>query len=85
VLEQIGELIINFLYMNKEERPIMREIADTLERARRFEKQVETQEKSLEEIESLFGDSIDIDTGDDSLSSSFAQQDILAIIEVGRR
>jgi hypothetical protein len=74
VLEQIGELIMNFLNMNKEEISTMREVADTLERARRFQKQFETQEKSLEETESLFGDSIDIDIGDDSMSSSFAQK-----------
>jgi serine/threonine protein kinase len=85
VLDEIGNLVMRCLNMNREERPTMREVADTLARARRFQMQFETEEKSLEEIESSFDDSIGIDTGDDSMSSSFAQQDILAIMEAGRR
>jgi serine/threonine protein kinase len=85
VLDEIGDLVMCCLNMNREERPTMREVADTLEKARRFQKQFEIEEKSLEETESLFGDSIDIYTGDDSMSSSFAQQDILAMMEAGRR
>jgi serine/threonine protein kinase len=85
VLEEIGDLIMNCLNMNREERPTMRYVADTLERARRFHKQFQTEEKSLEESESLFSESIDIDTGDDSMSSSFVQQNILAIMGEGRR
>jgi hypothetical protein len=76
---------MNCLNMNREERPTMRDVADTLERARRFHKQFQTEEKSLEESESLFSESIDIDTGDDSMSSSFVQQNILAIMGEGRR
>jgi hypothetical protein len=67
------DLVMRCLNMNREERPTMREVADTLQRARRFQKQFEIEEKSLENTESLFDDSIDIDTGDDSMFSSFVQ------------
>jgi hypothetical protein len=73
VLDEIENLVMCCLNMNREERPTVREVADTLQRARRFQKQFEIEEKSLENTESLFDDSIDIDTGDDSMSSSFVQ------------
>jgi serine/threonine protein kinase len=84
VLEEIGDLVMHCLNMNREERPTMREVADTLEKVRRFQKQSLAEEESLEETESLLGESIDIYTRDSSMSYSFAQQAKLDM-EAGRR
>ncbi|KAJ3691465.1 hypothetical protein LUZ61_020629 [Rhynchospora tenuis] len=90
VLEEIGDLVMQCLSMNREERPMMREVADTLEKARRFQRQhnhgrmMHNEEKSTEETESLLGDSIDIYARGSSMSYSFAQQTIIDM-EAGRR
>jgi hypothetical protein len=58
VLEEIGDLVMHCLNMNREERPTMREVADTLEKARRFQKQSSNEENHEEETESLLGDEL---------------------------
>ncbi|KAF3341183.1 Wall-associated receptor kinase 4 [Carex littledalei] len=84
VLEEIGDLVMHCLNMNREERPTMREVADTLEKASKFQKKSSNEENHVEETESLLGDSVDIYTRDSSMSYSFAQQAIFDM-ESGRR
>ncbi|XP_078160963.1 putative wall-associated receptor kinase-like 16 [Carex rostrata] len=85
VLEEIGDLVMHCLNMNREERPTMRDVADTLEKARRFQKQSPNEENHVEETESLLGDSVDIYTRDSSMSYSFGQQAIFDMISGRRR
>ncbi|XP_078159195.1 wall-associated receptor kinase 4-like [Carex rostrata] len=58
VLEEIGDLVVHCLNMNREERPTMREVADTLEKARRLQKQSSNEENHIEETESLLVDEL---------------------------
>ncbi|KAJ3689282.1 hypothetical protein LUZ61_018446 [Rhynchospora tenuis] len=80
VLEEIGDLITQCLSKNREERPTMREVSDTLQKVRRFQRHPWTEEMCTEETESLFSDSTDIHDGD-----SFAQQAIFDVDQAGRR
>ncbi|KAJ1692702.1 hypothetical protein LUZ63_009400 [Rhynchospora breviuscula] len=52
VLEEIGDLVMQCLSMNQEERPTMREVAERLEMARRSQRHTLAEERSEEEIES---------------------------------
>jgi serine/threonine protein kinase len=85
VLEEIGDLVMRCLNMKREERPTMREVADTLDRVRRFQKRSLIEEKNLEETESLLGDSLDMYTSDDSISYSFAEEVIIDMLGGRRR
>ncbi|KAJ3673396.1 hypothetical protein LUZ60_006770 [Juncus effusus] len=60
-LVEIGDLVMQCLSMNREERPTMREVSERLERIRRFQMHNLVEENAgEEETESLLGDSVDL-------------------------
>ncbi|KAJ3673388.1 hypothetical protein LUZ60_006762 [Juncus effusus] len=88
VLQEIADLVMQCLNMNRDERPTMKEVSERLEKIRRSQKQTSVQETAQEtaegDTESLLGDLIDIYARESSMSYSYVHQAIFDI-QAGRR